>query len=100
MSEDRAPGNPDVSWSAGEGPTITVSVSLHRGTVEWIRERTGKREFSAYVEAALERQIERENLRELIDEYTREHGEFTQEELAQAHAALFGTEDPAAGSAA
>lgn len=93
-------GNPDTMWSVGEGPTITVSVSLHRGTVDWIRERTGKREFSAYVEEALERKIAFEKLDELIDDHVSRHGEFTVEELAEAHAALFGTEDPASGSVA
>lgn len=93
-------GNPDVNWSVGEGPTITVSVSLHRGTVQWIRERTGKREFSAYVESSLRRQIERDNLRELIDAYTSEHGDFTEEEMAAAHASLYGTADPSQGSVA
>jgi len=87
-------------WSVGEGPTITVSVSLHRGTVEWIRERAGKRGVSAYVQAALERQIERDNLRELIDEHIKEHGEFTDEEKAAAHATLYGTADPAEGNVA
>jgi hypothetical protein len=87
-------------WSVGEGPTITVSVSLHHGTVQWIRERTGKREFSAYVEDALRRKIERENLRELIDDYTSRHGDFTAEEMAAARAALFGTAEPRPGDAA
>jgi hypothetical protein len=98
MSEST--GNPDVIWSVGEGPTITVSVSLHRGTVQWIRDRTGKREFSAYVESSLRRQIERDNLRELIDAYTREHGDFTEEEMAAARASLYGTADPSQGSVA
>ncbi|MGD0556692.1 MAG: hypothetical protein ABSA93_17170 [Streptosporangiaceae bacterium] len=93
-------GNPDVMWSVGEGPTITVSVSLHRGTVEWIRERTGKREFSAYVEEALERKIAFEKLDELIKDYTDEHGEFTEQELAAARASLYGTAGPAEGSVA
>jgi hypothetical protein len=92
--------NPDVMWSVGEGPTITVSVSLHHGTVKWIRERTGKREFSAYVEDALRHKIERENLRELIDDYTSRHGDFTEEEMAAARAALFGTAEPRPGDAA
>jgi len=87
-------------WQAGSGPTITVSVSLHRGTVEWIRARTGKREFSAYVEAALERQIAFDKIDELIEDYVSRHGPFTNEEMAQARADLFGTEDPAAGSGA
>jgi hypothetical protein len=91
---------PDVIWPVGEGPTITVSVSLHRGTVQWIRERIGKREFSAYVEAALDRKIAFDKLDELIHDYTSRHGEFTEEEMAAARASLFGTTDPASGSVA
>lgn len=100
MSDDRNPAPPDVMWHAGEGPTVTISVSLHRGTVEWIRNRTGKREFSAYVEAALERQIAFDKIDELLEDYVSRHGPFTEEEMAKARADLFGTADPAAGSAA
>ena len=42
----------------GSGPTMTVSTSPHSGTVKAVRNRVGKRGFSAYVEAALRRQIE------------------------------------------
>jgi hypothetical protein len=92
--------NPDIMWSAGEGPTITVSVSLHRGTVEWIRERTGKREFSAYVEDALQNKIAFEKLDELLEDHTSRHGEFTAEEIAAARVALFGSADRRPGDAA
>ena len=37
---------------------MTVSTSPHSGTVKAVRNRVGKRGFSAYVEAALRRQIE------------------------------------------
>jgi hypothetical protein len=84
----------------GTGPTMTVSTSLHAGTVEAVRSRVGKRGFSSYVEAALRRQIEQDNLAELIDEYTGADGEFTAEELAAASAALHGTEGSNAGHAA
>jgi hypothetical protein len=84
----------------GTGPTMTVSTSLHSGTVEAVRNRVGKRGFSAYVEAALRRQIEQDNLAELVDEYTSTEGEFTPEELARARAELYGAEDGDTGHAA
>jgi hypothetical protein len=77
----------------GAGPTMTVSVSLHSGTVAAVRNRVGKRGFSGYLEAALRRQIEQDYLAELVDEYARTEGEFTQEELAEARADLHGTKD-------
>ena len=83
----------------GMGPTMTVSTSLHAGTVEAVRSRAGKRGFSSYVEAALRRQIEHDNLAELIDEYTGTEGAFAAGELAAARAALYGTEGPDAGHA-
>jgi hypothetical protein len=79
---------------------MTVSTSLHAGTVEAVRSRVGKRGFSSYVEAALRRQIEQDNLAELIDEYTSTEGEFAAEELAAARAELYGTESSDAGHAA
>jgi hypothetical protein len=79
---------------------MTVSASLHAGTVEAVRSRVGKRGFSSYVEAALRRQIEQDNLAELIDEYTNSEGAFTAGELAAARAALYGAGGPDAGHAA
>jgi hypothetical protein len=74
----------------GTGPTMTVSTSLHTGTVEAVRSRVGKRGFSSYVEAALRRQIEQDKLADLIDEYTGAEGDFTAEEMAAARASLYG----------
>jgi hypothetical protein len=91
-----APG----SSGPGTGPTITVSASLNAGTVAAVRSRVGKRGFSSYVEAALRRQIEQDNLAELVAEYARTAGEFTAEELAAARAELYGTEGSDAGNAA
>ena len=78
---------------------MTVSTSLHAGTVEAVRNRVGKRGFSSYVEAALRRQIEQDNLAELVDEYTSTEGDFTAEELAGARADLYGTKGADAGHA-
>jgi hypothetical protein len=80
----------------GTGPTMTVSTSLHAGTVEAVRSRVGKRGFSSYVEAALRRQIEQDKLAELVDEYTSAEGEFTAGEMAAARADLYGAEDSGA----
>lgn len=52
----------------GEGPTRPVSVSLHEGTIAALKERTGKRGMSAYIEALIQRQLERDRLRELIED--------------------------------
>jgi hypothetical protein len=79
---------------------MTVSTSLHAGTVEAVRSRVGKRGFSSYVEAALRRQIEQDNLAELVDEYTSAEGDFSAEELTAARADLYGTKGADAGSAA
>jgi hypothetical protein len=39
-----------------------------------LKERTGKRGMSAYVEALIQRQLERDRLRELIEDAEAEHG--------------------------
>ncbi|MCX4659966.1 hypothetical protein [Streptomyces uncialis] len=58
----------------GEGPVRPVSVSLHEGTIAALKARTGKRGMSAYVEALIQRQLERDLLRELIEDAEAEHG--------------------------
>jgi hypothetical protein len=92
--EEPAPAVP------GTGHTMTVSASLHAGTVQAVRSRVGKRGFSSYLEAALRRQLEQDNLAELVNEYISTEGDFTAEELAAARAELNGREDSDAGHAA
>lgn len=58
----------------GEGPTRPVSVSLHEGTIAALKERTGSRGMSAYVETLIQRQLERDRLRELIEDAESKHG--------------------------
>jgi hypothetical protein len=65
----------------GEGPTTVVSVSMHSGTIGAVRNRAGRRGVSAYIEAAVQRQIERDNLDELIAAAEAEHGPVTSEEV-------------------
>lgn len=71
---------PDIEVP-GQGPTTTVSVSLHSGTIGAVRERVGKRGVSSYVEAAVQRQIQRDNLDELIAAAEAEHGPLTPDEV-------------------
>lgn len=72
----------------GEGPTTAVSVSFHVGTISAVRSRVGKRGVSAYIEAAVHRQIERDNLDEIIAAAEAEHGPVTADEIAAKRAAL------------
>lgn len=58
----------------GTGPVRPVSVSLHEGTIAAVRARTGRRGMSAYVEALIQRQLERDRLRELIEAAESQHG--------------------------
>ncbi|MEH0424274.1 hypothetical protein [Streptomyces sp. B21-083] len=74
----------------GEGPVRPVSVSLHEGTIAALKERTGKRGMSAYVEALIQRQLERDRLRELIEEAEVEHGPVDQAAVEAKRALLRG----------
>lgn len=59
-------GTAETSYTPGHGPAAKVSVSLRAGNIRAIRERVGSRGFSAYVDAAVERQIERDLLEEAL----------------------------------
>lgn len=63
-----------TSPAPGEGPVRPVSVSLHEGTIAALKERAGRRGMSGYVETLIQRQLERDKLRELIEEAEAEHG--------------------------
>ncbi|MEU0674839.1 hypothetical protein ABZ330_18460 [Streptomyces sp. NPDC006172] len=80
----------------GEGPVRPVSVSLHEGTIAALKARTGKRGMSAYVEGLIQRQLERDRLRELIEDAEAEHGPLDQAAIDAKRALLRGD---AAGSA-
>lgn len=78
------------SLSPGDGPSSGISVSLTAGTLRAIRERVGKRGVSAYLERAAQRQIERDNLEELIADFDRVHGPADPEAVAAKRAKLTG----------
>lgn len=89
----------DDDFPPGDGPTSGISVTLTAGTLQAIRERVGKRGVSAYLEKAAQRQIERDNLDELIAGFEEVHGAADPEAVAAKRARLTG-EASGAGAAA
>ncbi|MFB7947475.1 CopG family transcriptional regulator [Kitasatospora phosalacinea] len=64
-------------------PTQKYSITMPRDIAEAARARSGPSGLSAYVAAAVARQIERDNLNELIAVAEAEHGPITEEEIQQ-----------------
>jgi Arc/MetJ-type ribon-helix-helix transcriptional regulator len=64
----------DTSYSIGEGPATRVSLSLPEGTAEAIRQRVGKREFSAFITEAVERELRGQILDEYLADYEQRKG--------------------------
>lgn len=62
-------------------PTQKYSITMPRDIAEAARTRSGPSGLSAYVVAAVARQIERDNLNELISVAEADHGAITEEEI-------------------
>lgn len=62
-------------------PTGKYSITMPRDIAEAARTRSGPSGLSAYVAAAVARQIERDNLSELIQVAEAEHGPITDDEV-------------------
>ncbi len=62
-------------------PTGKYSITMPRDIAEAARSRSGPSGLSAYVAAAVARQIERDNLSELIQAAEAEHGPITDDEV-------------------
>lgn len=88
--------DPTPTPAPGEGPVRPVSVSLHEGTIAALKARTGKRGMSAYVEALIQRQLERDQQRELIEEAEAEHGQLDPAAVEAKRALLRGDQAEAA----
>ena len=69
---------PKREFLPGEGPAAKASVSLRTGNIRTIKERVGARGFFAYVDAAVERQIERDLLEEALQANEDESGPIPQ----------------------
>lgn len=64
----------ETEYGIGEGPAVRVSLSLPEGTAQAIRGRAGKREFSAFITAAVERELRGQTLDEYLADYERREG--------------------------
>ncbi|ANW17601.1 hypothetical protein [Streptomyces clavuligerus] len=64
----------EMAYSIGEGPATRVSLSLPGGTAEAIQARVGKREFSAFIAAAVERELRGRVLDEYPADYESREG--------------------------
>ncbi|MFB7497147.1 CopG family transcriptional regulator [Streptomyces sp. NPDC056161] len=62
-------------------PTQKYSITMPRDIADAARARGGPSGLSAYVAAAVARQIERDNLNELIQVAEAEHGPVTEDEV-------------------
>lgn len=74
----------DNEYGIGEGPATRVSLSLPEGTAEAIRQRVGRGEFSAFITAAVERELRGQILDEYLAEYERRKGPVSAKEQQRA----------------
>ncbi|RAY14766.1 CopG family transcriptional regulator [Actinomadura craniellae] len=81
-------------------PTQKYSVTLPRDIAEAARARGGPSGLSSYVAAAVARQLERDDLRELVGVAEAEHGPITDEEIQARRDALVRAREQQGGSSA
>jgi hypothetical protein len=81
-------------------PTQKYSITMPRDIAEAAKARSGTSGLSAYVAAAVARQIERDNLNELIQVAEAEHGPITEEEIQALREQLHQTRRQRAGHGA
>jgi post-segregation antitoxin (ccd killing protein) len=67
---------------ARPGKTRVTSVSLHADTLEAIRARAGKQGVSAFIEEAVQRQLQREAINDYLAAAEAEHGPIDQADVA------------------
>ncbi|OEU87308.1 CopG family transcriptional regulator [Streptomyces abyssalis] len=74
-------------------PTQKYSITMPRDIAEAARTRSGPSGLSAYVAAAVGRQIERDDLNELIAVAEADHGPITEEEIQARRDQLHGARE-------
>jgi hypothetical protein len=69
-------------------PTQKYSITMPRDVATAARQRSGHSGLSAYVATAVRRQLERDNLNDLVTVSEAEHGPITDEEIESRRDAL------------
>src|SRR5438094_10536087 len=82
----------EAHWADDSEPNASdrvrkVSVSMPDSLIRRVRERVGSGSFSRYVTEAVMRQIQMDNLDDLIADYVTRHGPIPQEALDKAEKA-------------
>ncbi|MFJ1752819.1 hypothetical protein [Kitasatospora sp. NPDC088134] len=77
----------------GDGPIVKVGLSLPEGTAAAVRARVGKRGFSAFIAAAVERELRGRILDEYLADYERRNGPVSAAEQDRARQVLAGESD-------
>ncbi|WP_329166858.1 hypothetical protein OG709_17620 [Streptomyces sp. NBC_01267] len=75
-----------------------MTITLPTAQVEALKQITEN--VSGYVAEAVARRLRGELIDQELDRYEREHGAFTEEELAQARAEIYGSSSAGDGAAA
>lgn len=70
--------------------TVKKSVTIPRSLAREVEARTGARGFSRFVSDAVEHALALTKTREIVDDYEKEHGPFTVEEIEEARRAWHG----------
>lgn len=85
-------GGSRAAAPAGRSRVRKVSITVDAGVLEEMKKvaRISRRTLSAEVSEALERDLRRRRLQEVIEEFELRHGVITDEELARARAAWRG----------
>lgn len=78
----------ETGYGIGEGPATRVSLSLPEGTTEAIRARVGKREFSAFIAEAVERELRGQVLDEYLADYESRKGPISEQARQRARKVL------------
>ena len=65
------------------GKTRVTSVSLQAETLEAVRARTGKQGISAFIEEAVQRELHRRGVQELLDAMIDETGPVDEQDLRE-----------------
>ncbi|MGI5287325.1 hypothetical protein ACQEVF_28865 [Nonomuraea polychroma] len=76
LPTEGAPVSPDT--------TVRKTVTLRRSTVARVEARTGSRDFSAYVDGAVARQLAMDDIQDALDEATGRLGPVSDEAMAEA----------------
>ncbi|MBZ4320540.1 hypothetical protein [Streptomyces huiliensis] len=74
----------ETTYGIGGGPATRVSLSLPEGTAEAIRARADKGKFSAFITAAVERELRGRILDEYLADYEQRRGPVAEQAREQA----------------